>query len=103
MSKHELYQDTKRSEEECMKLFRCHFEQDFAGQSVDSQEFSIRHIQENCCYVTVVVQGRNNMWELAVCAAEEPLWMCEKTLPLTPEEREIDADGQKRNNHGYTC
>ena len=73
---------------------------DFAGQSFDSQEFSVRHVQVSCCYVVIiVVQVRNNVQESAVRAAEEPLWVFEETLPLTPEERKTDAEKQKRDSH----
>ena len=43
------------------------------------------------------------MQELTVCVAEEPLWVFEETLPLTPEERKTDAERQQRKSHRYTC
>ena len=35
-------------------------------------------------------------------AAEEPKWIFGKPLPLTPEERETDAERPGRNSHRYT-
>ena len=43
------------------------------------------------------------MWESIMLAAEEPLCMFEKTLPLTLGERETDAEIQETSIHGYTC